>query len=128
MHELSIAMSIVDVVQEEAKSLGGVQVEAVHLKLGQLSGVVKEALVFSFELACEGTALQGAKLAIEEVPALVNCPQCQGERPVHSLQSFCCAECGTPAYEVVAGREIFVTALEVRQEKGQDVKQEVAQG
>lgn len=127
MHELSIAMSIVDVVREEASSLGGVQVEAVHLKLGQLSGVVKEALVFSFELACEGTALQGAKLVIEEVPALVKCPTCQGERPVHSLQSFCCAECGTPAYEVVAGREIFVTALEVWQDEGQDVKQEVAQ-
>lgn len=128
MHELSIAMSIVDVVQEEARALGGAQVEAVHLKLGQLSGVVKEALVFSFELACEGTPLQGAKLAIEEVPALVNCAHCGAERPVRSLQSFCCAECGTPAYEVVAGREIFVTALEVRQEEGRDVKQEVAQG
>ncbi len=35
MHELSIAMSIVEMAQEEAKSLGGVQVDAVHLKLGR---------------------------------------------------------------------------------------------
>lgn len=127
MHELSIAMSIVDVVQEEARLLGGVRVEAVHLKLGQLSGVVKEALLFSFEIACAESPLRGAKLVIEEVPAVVNCSTCGGERPVHSLQSFCCAECGMPAFEVVAGREILVTALEV-QDESQDASQEVAQG
>ena len=46
MHELSIAMSIVDMAQEEAERHGGVQVQAVHLKLGRLAGVVKEALFF----------------------------------------------------------------------------------
>jgi hydrogenase nickel incorporation protein HypA/HybF len=127
MHELSIAMSIVDLVQEEANSRGGFQVEAVHLKLGQLSGVVKEALLFSFELACEQTPLQGSKLVIEEVPVLVNCSTCQAQRAVRSLQCLCCAECGTPAYDVVAGREIFVTALEIRQTENQDLRQEVAQ-
>lgn len=127
MHELSIAMSIVDLVQEEENSRGGFQVEAVHLKLGQLSGVVKEALLFSFELACEQTPLQGSKLVIEEVPVLVNCPTCQAQRAVRSLQCLCCAECGTPAYEIVAGREIFVTALEIRQSENHDVHQEAAQ-
>jgi hydrogenase nickel incorporation protein HypA/HybF len=127
MHELSIAMSIVDLVQEEANSRGGFQVEAVHLKLGQLSGVVKEALLFSFELACEQTPLQGSKLVIEEVPVLINCPTCQAQRTVRSLQCLCCVECGMPAYEVVAGREIFVTAMEIRQTENQDLRQEVAQ-
>lgn len=127
MHELSIAVSIVDLVQEEANSRGGFQVEAVHLKLGLLSGVVKEALLFSFELACEQTPLHGSKLVIEEVPVLVNCPNCRAQRAVRSLQCFCCAECGTPVYEVVAGREIFVTAVEVRQGENQDFDQEVAQ-
>ena len=39
MHELSIALSIVDMAQEEAERRN-VQVEAVHLELGALSGVV----------------------------------------------------------------------------------------
>jgi Zn finger protein HypA/HybF involved in hydrogenase expression len=39
MHELSIAMSIVELAQEEAERRG-IQVDAVHLKLGALSGVV----------------------------------------------------------------------------------------
>ncbi len=44
MHELSIAMSIVELAEEEAERRS-VQVNAVHLKLGALSGVVKEALL-----------------------------------------------------------------------------------
>jgi hydrogenase nickel incorporation protein HypA/HybF len=44
MHELSIAMSIVEMAEEEAH-LRNVRVSAVHLKLGMLSGVVKDALL-----------------------------------------------------------------------------------
>ncbi|MEO8378621.1 MAG: hydrogenase maturation nickel metallochaperone HypA [Acidobacteriota bacterium] len=68
MHELSIALSIVEGVTEEAGQHGGVVVvKAVHLRLGRLSGVVGEALLFSYGLACEGTVLQGSELRIEEV-------------------------------------------------------------
>ena len=48
MHELSIAMSIVDLACEEAESHGAPGVDVVYLKLGPLSGVVKEALLFSY--------------------------------------------------------------------------------
>ena len=47
MHELSIAMSIIELAQEESERRG-VHVSAVHLKLGALSGVVKEALLGFF--------------------------------------------------------------------------------
>ena len=67
MHELSIAMSIVEIASEEAQRQGSARVEAVHLKLGALSGVVKDALLFSWDLACEDTPIAGARLAIEEV-------------------------------------------------------------
>lgn len=74
MHELSIALSIVDVATEEAERHGDVQVVAVHLRLGPLSGVVKEALLSSYELACEGTMLDGSRLLIEETVAAIFCP------------------------------------------------------
>lgn len=67
MHELSIALSIIEGAEEEAQRQGGARVCAVHLKLGPLSGVVKEALLFSYELACEGTSLEGSRLVIEEM-------------------------------------------------------------
>ena len=56
MHELSIAMSIVDMAQEEAERRNAT-VDAVHLELGLLSGVVADALLFSYEIACAGTRL-----------------------------------------------------------------------
>src|ERR1700730_11789440 len=99
MHELSIAMSILELAQEES-DLRGVQVTAVHLKLGALSGIVKEALLGSFEMACEDTPLKGARLLVEEVPVLIFCGQCQKRQPVSSVQLFCCAECGTPSAEI----------------------------
>jgi len=67
MHELSIALSIVDGVSEEAATRGGGLVRAVHLRLGRLSGVVREALLFAYDQACEGTSLQGSELRIEDV-------------------------------------------------------------
>ena len=83
MHELSIAMSIVELAQEELERRGG-RINAVHLKLGALSGVVKEALMSSYEMACEDTPLQGSLLVFEEVPVVVFCPQCQQRRTLSS--------------------------------------------
>jgi hydrogenase nickel incorporation protein HypA/HybF len=64
MHELSIAASIVEIASEEAERQRG-RVEVVHLKLGALSGVVQDALLFSWDLACDETPVAGAKLQIE---------------------------------------------------------------
>ncbi|MFZ3341651.1 MAG: hydrogenase maturation nickel metallochaperone HypA [Terriglobales bacterium] len=114
MHELSIAMSIVELAEEEVERRG-VQVIAVHLKLGALSGVVKEALLSCYEMACENTALQGSRLVIEEIPVVVFCPLCQAQRQLSSVQLFCCSECNTPCSEIVQGKELEVTALEIEE-------------
>ena len=68
MHELSIAVSIVEIAEEELARHGGERVRAIHLQVGALAGVAKEALDFSFHLACEGTPVEGSQLIIEETP------------------------------------------------------------
>ena len=113
MHELSIALSILDIVDEEAQRRGDVGVEAIHLKLGPLSGVVREALLSAYELASEQTRFAACPLVIEEVPISVYCSNCKSERSVRSIQCFCCVECGMPASEVVHGRELQISALEL---------------
>lgn len=113
MHELSIAMSIVDVAQEEAHQRG-VQINAVHLRLGALSGVVKDALLSCYEMASNDTPLQGSQLIIEDVPVVVFCPKCNSNRALNSIQYFCCSDCGTPTPEVIQGRELEVVALEIQ--------------
>jgi hydrogenase nickel incorporation protein HypA/HybF len=112
MHELSIAMSIVDVSAGEAERRGG-RVAAVHLRLGPLSGVAPDALRSAFGLARETEpALAAAELVIEEVPVAAFCPACAAERLV-CFPELACPECGTPTPEVVRGRELEVFALEL---------------
>ena len=112
MHELSIAMSIVEMAQEEAETRG-VQVSAIHLKLGAMSGVVKEALLSCYELACEGTPLAGSRLVVDEVSVVVFCPSCCQPRPLSSIQLFACSECGAPTPDILQGKELEVVALEI---------------
>jgi hydrogenase nickel incorporation protein HypA/HybF len=114
VHELSVALSILDVAAEEARRLGAARVLAVHLRLGELSGVAADPLRLAFELAREDSALPEAELVIEAVPVRVNCPSCRAERPVESVHALCCAACGTFTADVVAGRELEIAALEVQ--------------
>jgi hydrogenase nickel incorporation protein HypA/HybF len=114
MHELSIAMSIVDMAQEEAERRK-LQVDAVHLELGALSGVVKEALLFSYGVACDGTLLEGSRLVVKDVPIEVFCPSCNGPKTLKSMQWFHCPDCGAATSEVLHGKELVITALELKQ-------------
>jgi hydrogenase nickel incorporation protein HypA/HybF len=113
MHELSIAMSIVEMAEEESERHGGAQVIAVHLKLGPLSGVVKNALENAFSLAREGTVLENANLIVEQIPIVARCPRCAADRTLPSMQSFICPACETPLSEIIQGRELEVVALEI---------------
>jgi hydrogenase nickel incorporation protein HypA/HybF len=112
MHELSIALSILDLAAEEAERRGG-RVAAVHLKLGPLSGVVEEALRSAYDLAREGTPLAGAELVVAGAPLTAWCPACAAERTLASPQALCCPACGAPTPEVLRGRELEVVALEI---------------
>jgi hydrogenase nickel incorporation protein HypA/HybF len=114
MHELSIALSLIEVATEQIARRNLAQVEVVHLRLGELSGVVADALLFSFDVATAGTALEGARLEIERVPVSVHCRRCDAERELPSIQRLQCPSCGDPTPDVRRGREIELFALEVR--------------
>jgi len=112
MHELSIALAVVDAAAEEAARHGG-RVVAVRLRVGPLSGVVPAALRSAYELAREGSAVAGSDLVVEEVPVVVYCEACAAERPAASWPRLACGDCGAPAPRVVRGRELEVVALEI---------------
>jgi hydrogenase nickel incorporation protein HypA/HybF len=65
VHELAIVEGVIDTVTER---LPEAKITCVRLEIGALSGVVADALRFSFGLATEGTSLQGADLEIIEIP------------------------------------------------------------
>ncbi|CAN5630107.1 hydrogenase maturation nickel metallochaperone HypA [soil metagenome] len=127
MHELSIALSIIEGASQEALSRGAAQVHAVHLKLGALSGVVKDALLFSYGLACEGTALEGSKLVIEDIRVTVYCSTCDAEKTLDSIQRFCCPSCGTLTFDIVSGKQLELVAIEITEEN-EDIEKRTETG
>jgi len=113
MHELSIALSIVEMATEESNKRGGAKVDAVHLKLGRLSGVVQDALLFSWEVACQGTTLENSRLEITEIPVRVHCENCKTDQTLEAINNFSCPVCSAPTPKILQGRELEVTALEI---------------
>jgi len=113
MHELSIAMSIVESLEQEVKQRGCGPVEAVHIRIGGLSGVVPRALRSAYEMAVERTPFANSRLVIEEVPIVIYCAGCGRSRVVEWPGEFFCPECNTQSAEVVSGRELEIFALEL---------------
>jgi hydrogenase nickel incorporation protein HypA/HybF len=111
MHELSIAEAIVDIAQRHAH---GRRVYRVAVKVGHLRQVVPDALQFAFELLTDGTELEGAELAIEEVPAEVRCRGCARVSEVREFP-LQCAGCGSLDVVVCAGEELLVDELDVEE-------------
>lgn len=112
MHELSIALSILELTEDEMRARAG-RVAAIHVKLGQMCGVVKEALVSAFEMAREGTELAQAELVIDDIPLVIHCPACAAEHTPLSPYELRCPDCGTLTNEIVSGQELEVSALEI---------------
>ena len=113
MHELSIALNIVDGALDELKRHGAAKATALHLRLGRLAGVDKDALLFSYGLACEETPLASSQLIIEDVDVSVFCPSCESERTVLAFPILQCANCGASAERVVHGQELEIVGMEI---------------
>ncbi|WP_329571538.1 hydrogenase maturation nickel metallochaperone HypA [Kitasatospora sp. NBC_01266] len=112
MHEMSIAVAVVEQVERAAREHGATAVEAIRLQVGELAGVVPQSLEFCFELACAETVLAGASLTVEPVPARARCSGCAREWAVGMPPDLGCPHCPGVAGELLAGRELQI--LDVR--------------
>lgn len=112
MHELSIALSMIEQIEEETAKRGGGTVDAVFVRIGVLSGVDTEALRFAYEIAREGTVLSASRLVIEVVPLVVYCPRCSSTNSPDP-QHITCPSCVTPPQEIVEGKDLEVRAFEM---------------
>jgi hydrogenase nickel incorporation protein HypA/HybF len=113
MHELSIAIGIIDGVLEESARRGGLSVEAVRVRVGRMSGVDKDALLFAYQVARQDTPLASSRLEIEDVNVVIFCPACEQERGAEPSSGAFCPQCGELASRVVQGDELEITALEI---------------
>jgi hydrogenase nickel incorporation protein HypA/HybF len=112
MHELSIMQSALSLALDQARQAGASRVHTIRLRIGVLSGVVPDALEFAFEALAPGTLAEGAKLAVEHVPARFWCATCA--REFQSDDMFAeCPDCHRLSGELRAGREMELASLEI---------------
>ena len=106
---MSITQSVVEICENNA---AGRRVISVTLEVGELSGIVPEAVEFCFEACTKDTLLDGARLIIERIPAKGHCPDCGADFAVHAYYDPC-PVCDGYGLSVVSGEELRVKELEV---------------
>lgn len=109
MHELSITRNIVATVAEHAR---GRKVSAVTLKIGKLSGVEVRAIRFCFDVCCQGTALEGATLHVDEIPGVGRCQRCEERMELPHLVAICPCE-KRSKMTIETGEELLIHSMEV---------------
>lgn len=113
MHELALAQSIVATAARSAHEAGARGVCRVRLNVGALAGVEAGALAFCFDVAAQGTLVEGARLDVQSVPLAIWCATCATEVELEGVQSLRCPLCGAPGGALRRGRELEIEAVEV---------------
>ena len=116
MHEMGIAMEIVDIAKASIPAdMQGSKVRKVNLQVGKLSAIVADSLRFCFDLVIKDTPLEGAELSIEELPVVARCKDCSTEWTVTEAV-FTCKNCQSGAIDILSGRELDITSIEIEDE------------
>jgi hydrogenase nickel incorporation protein HypA/HybF len=110
VHELSLCGAIADIAVRNADER---RVEAVHLRIGQLRQVVPDSLAFCWSMVTEATSLEGARLEVEVVAAVLECRSCGVRGGIGDVPTFACAACAGIEVAVISGEEFLVTALDL---------------
>ena len=110
MHELSIAIGIVDIASDHAKKNNARQVKEIEIEVGSLSGIVIDALDFAMDAAIKNSICDNAQWKIIEIPARSVCTTTKKEYPSNDLYSKC-PFCGMYGHELISGRELRVKSL-----------------
>jgi hydrogenase nickel incorporation protein HypA/HybF len=108
VHELGISRNIVAIVSEAAN---GRRVRRITLEIGRLSGVVRDAIEFSFDLVAQGTPAAGAVLEIREIDARARCAGCGAEFAVPDFLAACA--CGSRSLVHIAGEELNIKSVDL---------------
>jgi len=112
MHEMSLAMNIVDLAVSEANAAGGQKINEIELAVGTLAGVMVDSLTFCFEAVVKGTAAEGARLKITETRGKGKCRNCDQEFEVDSFFAQC-PQCGEYMVDIIQGRDLKVVSITV---------------
>ena len=110
MHEMSIALSLVEQLQRLAEQHHATSISELEVQCGVMRQVVPEALELAFTAAAMETIAAGATLKIIEEPLVVRCRQC-GTEFAAEIDDYACSGCKLADVEILAGRDIVLKSV-----------------
>ncbi len=112
MHEVSVVQNILDIAAKKARECGSGKVLKIAMRVGEMTCINDENLVFVFDVMKKGTLSDNARMVIERVPVSARCDACGAVFAVAEYR-FLCDACGSPRVTVTEGNDITVESLEV---------------
>ena len=107
---MSITMSMLEIVGERMKRSGVDSIKTIKIRVGELTAVEPDSLLFCFDVCTKGTPMDGASLQIEEVPLEGTCVDCGERFHMESFLSFC-PECDGVHIEDLTGNELEIVSM-----------------
>jgi len=111
MHEVSIMENAIKIVLEKAKENNLRNISKITVKIGKLSGVMSDALVFAFGSISKGTIAEGAEFLIEKVDATAMCNDCGIVFEIDHFNKLC-PNCSKFSTNILSGYELYVNTIE----------------
>lgn len=114
MHEVSIAMGMVDELTRIARENNAKKITSIKLKIGKLSGIVTDSLVFAFDaIKLENPLISSADIVINEIPLVYNCNDCGAAFETDDIYFPSCKKCGSYNLTLISGEEQHIENVEI---------------
>ena len=112
MHELSIALGILKIAEDEAAKAKAEKVESIELEIGTLAGVELDSLEFVWSSATKETILEHSNMEIKVIEAEAKCVDCE---TIFKIDNYydACPTCKSSLKTILKGKELRVKSLEV---------------
>ena len=114
MHELSMAQGIINAVLETAEENNATEVNEITIEVGRLAMINPEQLEFILGVLVDNTILEDAKIIFEDVPAKIECLNCQfkGDAILDDSDHYAplvkCPKCDSLSVDILNGKDIIV--------------------
>lgn len=112
MHEFSIAMSIIEIAENEAKKSSAASITEIILDIGTQAGIEFYALDTAMEMAVKNTMLENAEIKINKIQAKARCTECNTQFDIENIFDPC-PNCKSIYHELICGKEMLIKSLVV---------------
>jgi len=116
MHELSLAMSVREIVEDAAEKNGSKKINEVNIIVGEFSSVSTDALEFALDVVKKGSLFENARININSTKTVLSCSECSGETIMEDYV-FKCGLCASTSVKIISGDRMYVDSIDIDLEK-----------